>query len=137
MKRPEEGSAVRSQMFENGDFARIAIDAALLRRGKQRADVVGKVQRDPAIPFAERLHAGPDHFAGGHDSVEIAWIVEVEAGRQDLGFEDRGRQRRALQLFDDVEQGIGTPAPFDQPLPGRDEAAERRVIDRLDLLAQP
>ena len=75
--------------------------------------MIGEVQRDAAVALAERLDADPDDFAGRHDRVEIRRVVDVEARRQDLGLEDRRRQRRALQLLDGVEQRVGAVPPLD------------------------
>src|SRR4029450_4004133 len=68
---------------------------------------------------------------------QIGRIVEVEPRRQNLGFEDRRRNRRALQLLDGVEQRVRAVPPFDDALPRCGEAAEDCLIHRLDLVAQP
>ncbi len=98
--------------------------------------MIGQIQRDPAVALAERLDTNPDHFARCGHRVEIRRIVDVDPCRQDLGFQDRRRQRRALQLLDGVEQRVGAIPPLDDPLPRRRETAEHRLIDRLDLVAQ-
>ena len=65
-----------------------------------------------------------------------AGIVDLDPRRQDLGLENRRGQRRALQLLDRVEQRIGAVPPLHHAVPRRHEAAEHRVIDRLDLVAE-
>ena len=78
--------------------------------------MIGEVERDAAVAFAERLDAHPDDFAGGHQRVEHRRLVVVDARRQDLALEHRRRERRALQLLDRVEQrlerrGARSPMP--------------------------
>jgi len=50
---------------------------------------------------AERFDPAPDHLAGGAERVEIGRAVAGDARGQDLVLQGRGRQRRALQLFED------------------------------------
>src|SRR5712691_5960834 len=98
--------------------------------------MVSEIQRDAAVPVAERVDADPYDLPRGGDGVEIRRIVNVDPRRQDLGLENRRWQRRALQLLDRVEQGVGAMSPLDDPLPRGREAPEHRLIDRLDLVPQ-
>ena len=143
VQRPEERRAAVAQQLED---RRLAFREVVVRpaaglspdrlRRQQPRQMIGEVQRDAAVALAERLDADPDDFAGRRDRVEIGRIVAVDPRRQDLGLEDRRRQRRALQLLDRVEQRVGAAPPPDDPLPRRREPAEHRLIDRLDLVAQ-
>jgi hypothetical protein len=98
--------------------------------------VVGEVQRDAAIALAERLDADPDDLAGRGDGIEIGGIVAIDARGENLGLENRRRERRALELFDGVEQRIGALPPLDDALPGGAEPAEHGLVDRFDLVPQ-
>ena len=103
---------------------------------RSRADVVGQVEREPAVPVAERLDAAPHDFARRGQRVEIGRVVALDARREDLALEDRGGHRRALQVLDRSSSASRPGAPPDDALPAREQAAEHRRIDRLDLLAQ-
>ena len=72
--------------------------------------MIGEVERDAAVAFAERLEAAPDDFAGGEQRVEVRALIAFDARGQNLRFDARCRQRRALQRFDDVEQRVETLA---------------------------
>ena len=73
--------------------------------------MIGQVEREPAVAIAERLDAAPDHFAGGGERIEIGRVVALDASGEDLGFEDRGGQRRALEVLDRIEQRVEPGAP--------------------------
>ena len=98
--------------------------------------MIGQIQRDAAVAFAERFEAAPDDFAGGEQRVEVRALIVFDARRQDFRFDARCRQRRALQRFDDVEQRVEALARTRQALPCGDEASEHRGLDRFDLAAQ-
>ena len=60
----------------------------------------------------------------------------VDPRRQDFRLEDRRGQRRALQLFDRIEQRVGAETPLHDPLPRRCESSQHGLVDRLDFLSQ-
>ena len=64
-------------------------------------------------------------------------MIVRDARRQDLAFEDRCRERRALQLLDGVEQRIDASPRRADAVPRQQEPPERVGLDRLDLLPQP
>ena len=98
--------------------------------------MVGEVQRDAAIALAERLDADPDDLAGRGDGIKIRGIQPIDARRENLGLENRRRERGALELFDGIEQRIRAVPALDDPLPGGAEPAEHGLVDRFDLVAQ-
>ena len=98
--------------------------------------MIGEVQGDTPIAFAERLDADPDHFARGGDRIEIGRVVDLEARRQNLGFQNRCRKRSALQLLVRIEQGVGAAAAADNALPRGREPAERGGGDGFDFVPQ-
>ena len=102
----------------------------------QAREVIGQVERDAAVPLAQRLDAAPDDFTAGGQGVEVGGVVPLDARRENLALEDRRRQGCALQVLDRVEQRVQSQPPADDALPRRDQPAEDRRIDRLDLLAQ-
>ena len=125
-------------MCSAGQDARLALGQPLGRRpaGASSAQVVGEVERDAAVAFAERLDAEPGDLAGRDQRVEQRRPVAGDARRQHLALEHRGDQRRALQPLDDIEQRVEPGARAGQPVPGDEEPAEHVRLDRLDLLAQ-
>ncbi len=75
-------------------------------------------------------------FACRGERVEIGAGIAVHAGGQDLGFENRGRDRRPLQVLDRIEQRVEAAALPREALPRRDQTRQHGRIDWLDLLAQ-
>ena len=65
-----------------------------------------------------------------------AGLIAGDACGKDLGFEERGGQRRALQIFDDVEQSVEAAARLHDALPAGEQASERMLLDGLDFFAQ-
>jgi hypothetical protein len=65
-----------------------------------------KKQRDAPIALADRLDAGPGHFARGNQRIEAGRRILRNARRQDRALDQRRRQRRALQTFDRIEQRV-------------------------------
>src|SRR2546430_314917 len=98
--------------------------------------MVGKIQRDTTVAIAQRFHADPHDLACRDDGVEVCGIVSIDPGGKDLRLENRGWQRCALQLLDGVEQRVGAASSLYDALPRRRETAERRLIDRFDLLPE-
>ena len=129
--------------FENGEEFFFALGEWLAMRSLlgQQGQLVGKVEGDAAVAFADGLNAGPGHFAGGDECVETGWIVAGNARGQDGRLEQRGGNGRALQVFDGVEQrvemGRTAAARREQPLPVREKARERVLLHRLDFAAEP
>ena len=138
MQLGEEGGAPLAEVVDDGLLAlgeRRRFAAG--RRGWEKSGgVVGEVECDPAVAFAERLDADPDHLACRGDRIEIGRIVRVDACREDLAFEDRRGDRRPLQLLDRVEQRIGTVPALRDSLPGRRKPSEHGLIDRLHFVPQ-
>ena len=110
--------------------------AAVVTWRQQPRQMIGEIQRDAAVALAERLDATQTTSPAAAIGVEIGGVVALDPRRQDLGLENRRRKRRALQLFDRIEQRVGAAPPLDDSLPGRREPAEHRLIDRLDFVAQ-
>src|SRR5581483_2002137 len=81
-------------------------------RRQQRLQMVREIHGDAAVAVAERLDPDPHDFTRGGDRIEIPGVVDVDARREDLGFEDRRGQGRPLQLLDRVEQRVGAAPPF-------------------------
>jgi len=98
--------------------------------------VIGQIQGEPPVAFAERLHAHPHHLAGGDDGVEVSRVVVLQPGRQDFSFEDRRRQRRSLELLDHVEQRVGADTLLHEALPRDRESTQRCLVDRLHFLSE-
>ena len=99
-------------------------------------DVVGQVEREPAIVLPERFEPAPHDLARSRQRVEIRRLVALDARRQDLGLENRRDERRALQPLDRIEQRIEAGAPAHDALPVRDEPSEHRRLDRFDLMTK-
>ena len=102
----------------------------------QPGQMIGEVQRQPSVPLAERFESGPDDLAGSGQRIEIGRVVAFDARRQDFGFENRRGERRALQIFNGVEQRIEPTSAAHHALPMRDQPSEHRRLDRLDLMSQ-
>ena len=98
--------------------------------------MIRQIEREAAVPFAERFETAPDDLTCGGQRIEIARVVAFDPGRQDLGLEDRRRQRRALKRLDRVEQRVEAGAAADDTLPGGDQSSENGRLDRLDLPAK-
>ena len=111
------------------------------RRVQQR-DVVREVQRHPPVPLAERRHAHPGHLAGRAQQVEVLRPVAGQPRGQHVGLQRAGRDRRALQLLDHVEQRVGPSArrragAGDHAVPVQEQARECFRGRGLDFLPEP
>ncbi len=126
-QRVEDGPCARRQILEGG-----RLDHAPPERG----DVIGEEEGDPPVPLAERFDAGPDDLACGDERVEVRRLVPLEPGRQDLALENRGGQRQPLQRLDHVEQGVEAAPRARHALPLREQAAQHRQLDGLDLVPE-
>ena len=89
--------------------------------------VLAEVDGDAVEPGAD-----PDELAGGAERVERGGLVAGDAARQHLGLPERDRQREPLQRHERLAQGRAAA----DPVPGGQEAAEGRLLGRLDLAAQ-
>ncbi len=98
--------------------------------------MIGEIQRNAPVAVAHRLDPDPRELACCGDGIEIRGVVDIDARRQNLGFEERCREGRALQLFDRVKEGVGAVPPLHDPLPRRRQPAENRLIDRFDFVPQ-
>ncbi len=101
-------------------------------RWEQVGDAVGEVERNAAVAFAEGIDAAPDDFAGGDEGIEVGGRVAGEASGENLRFEQRGGQRRALQRLDSVEQGVEAATALQNALPVGLEAGEKPRLGGLD-----
>ena len=106
------------------------------RDGEER-HLVGEIKGYAAVAFAQRLDAGPGDLPGSDERIEIAGLVVGDARGQDSGLDKRGGDRRALQLLDDVQKRVHSPAGRKQALPVGEEAGQGLLLDRLDFFAQP
>src|SRR6185437_11128913 len=79
---------------------------------------------------------GPGDLAGGDEGVEILGAIAADTRREDLGFQDGCGQRRALQIFNYVQQGIEAAARLHDSLPTGEETRQDPLIDGLDFFAE-
>ena len=124
VERGEERRAFRSEVIDDRPLALGDVDLPPAASAEPR-QVIGQVERQPSVAIADRLDAAPDDFARGAQRIEIGGLVALDARRQDLGFEDRRRQRRALQVLDRVEQRIEAGRRRTSALPAGQQAARR------------
>ena len=104
MQRRKERGPVSCQMVDN---QALAIGQIGRRTGLSKLrDVVGQVEREAPIVFAEGLEAAPDDLAGSRQGIEVGRLIPFDPSRQDLGLEDRRDERRALQVLDGIEQRV-------------------------------
>ena len=106
---------------------RLALGRAARRRPAEQRRVLAEEDRDAVEPGAD-----PDELAGRAELVELLGPVAGHAARQHLRLPERHRQREPLQRDERLAQ---RRAPVDA-VPARQEAAERRLLDRLDLAPQ-
>ena len=106
----------------------------------------GSVQHDPSVVAAQATGTNPGHLAKSAELVQQAWHVARDSSRQDVAFENRGRNRHARQLVDHLRQSLDRRlAPdrgrrlADRPdaLPGRQEPRQHDLIDRLHFPPKP
>ena len=111
---------------------------ALLREQRQ---FVSEEQRYASVALADRLHAGPCHFARGNQRVEAARRVICNARRQTPDVSSkRRRNRRSLQVFDRIQQRIKMSMSRSprrkHALPVREEARQRVLLHWFHFAAQ-
>src|SRR5688572_18068806 len=102
----------------------------------QQREVIGEVDRNPAVAIAQWLEADPDDLAGRAERVEIGWLVVLDARREDLALENRRGHGEALQRFDDFENRVESMPASHDALPVREEPRQHGLIDWLRFLAQ-
>ena len=137
VNRGEERRAVAAQVVE--DLAR-ARPSERRRRAPESADAATWSVRYSAMrPSRSPSGSTPTQTTSpaAISVSSIARLVVGDARRQHFAFEHRRGNRRALQLFDGVEQRLESAAPRPDAVPRDDEAAERVGVDRFDFLAQP
>jgi hypothetical protein len=86
VQRGEERRAVIAQVIDDGHLARFEVGED--GRAPEAREAVGEIHREPAVAFAERLHAAPDDLSCGGQRVEIGGVVALDARREDLALED-------------------------------------------------
>ena len=77
------------------------------RRGQQRGPIAPE-ESHPSIVPAQRTAADPDHLTGGPELIKEAWGVVAHPAGQHVPLQDRGRNRIALQLGDDLQHPLQT-----------------------------
>ena len=117
-----------------GDLARAAARGRAEHRG-----VLAEVERHPAGAPPERARADPHDLAGRAQLVHPRGRVGADAARQHVALPHLGREREALQRHERLAQAVDAGAAGRMAvdaLPAREEARERALVGRLDLLAQ-
>ena len=107
--------------------------------GPSSAHVLAEVERHLARAAAQRPRPDPHELAGGAQHVHPRRRVGADAAREHVALPHLGGQREPLQpdqrLAQPVGPGAGGRVAVDA-LPVRQEARERALVGRLDLLAQ-
>jgi hypothetical protein len=106
---------------------RLALRRRERARAAERRRVLAEVERD-----ALEARAHPDDLARGGELVEAGGLVTGHAARQDVALPEGDRQRETLERDERLAQRR-TPV---ETLPRGEEAAERALVDGLDLLAK-
>jgi hypothetical protein len=117
----KDGLFAGGELFEGGDARR-----------EKGGDAVGEVKGDAAVAFPDGIHAAPHDFSGGDEGIEVGGGIASETSGEDLGFEERRGEGRALEGFDGVEQGVETAAFLKNALPVGFEAGEEARVGGLD-----
>ena len=121
------------------DLAQAIVDGSvgprLGRRSEQR-EMLREEQRDLAVARPERAPAHPHELARCQQRVEVPRVVAPHARREDPRLEIRRRHERAFELRDRLEERGLAALGRVEAVPGRGEAAEGVLLDRLDLAAQ-
>ncbi len=98
------------------------------------------MEADPAIASRQCAGPRPQHLSRDSQLVEPGLRVVAQSGRQHECLPGGGRKRDSRELLDHLEQSVGAaqaPARVGEDvLPGRQEAAERVLRHRFDLLAK-
>ena len=105
--------------------------------GEGEVGLVGEVEADPAVAAGQRGVAGPDDLAGGRELVEHGGLVVAHACGEHQRLEGTGGHRAAGELVDGRHDPVHAAQGPSHALPGGQEAGDRVVGDRFDLLPQP
>ena len=113
----EERCAMTTKEFEDLVRATVVLTVSFVRRPSrgrsgraESREMIGEIQRDPAVSLADRFDADPDDLARRHQRVEHRRLIVGHSRRQHVAFEHRRGNGCALQMFDRVEQRV-VPAP--------------------------
>ena len=106
---------------------RLALGSRRRRRSPEQRRVVAEEDRDPIEPRSD-----PDELARGAELVELLGPIFGHAPRQQLRLPERDGQRERLQRNERFAERRTTV----DPVPAREEAAERCLLHRLDLAAK-
>ena len=93
----------------------------------EHGGVLAEEQRDAVEPGSD-----PHDLAGRAELVELFGAIAGDAPRQHLALPERDRQRERLER----DQRLAESRPPVDPMPARQEAAHRRLLDGLDLAAE-
>src|SRR5690349_7330519 len=153
MDRPVEAGALRSEMLADllvlcagwaGGRVVVRVDRRLWSQDLATRPVEG----DPPVVAPQGATADPCHLTHRAELVEEPRGIAGEAGREHVTLEDRGRDRYAGQLVDDLGQPFQRCRTAERPrigarpsdrrdaVPGREESAECCGIHRFDLAAE-
>ena len=121
---PELG-ALRQRAADR--VVRLALRRRRAADAPEHRRVLAEIECDAVDPGAD-----PDDLAGGAQLVELLGPVARDAAREHLGLPQRDRKRKRLER----DERLAQRRPPVDPVPARQEAADRRLLDRLDLLAQ-
>ena len=131
----EEARALLGQMRAQSvvEVTRGPVQAGLV----EEPEVVGQVQAEPAVAITERSAAHPHHLPRRAQRVEVGGTIAGQPRGQDVALEVGGREGRALELLDHVEEGVGSAATRGRtgsdPLPVEQGARQRLGLGRGDL----
>ena len=117
----------------------VEVAIGCLRRAhgaREEVDLVAEEEADLAVARPERAGPHPDDVARRAQGVEVDRPVALDTEREHVGVERAGRDRCALQQTDGVDHPVQPAATRPDALPGRQEAGEGGLVDRLDLLAE-
>ena len=121
---------------EEVSYPRGEVALGFPRRRREEAVPVRKEERDAAVVRPDGGNSAPDDFPRGAEEVEVRRLVSGEPRGKDLGFQDRRRDCRALELLDDREKRVQARARPGDVLPLEKEPREGGRLDRLDFAAE-
>ena len=102
----------------------------------QRGQLVGEAQANAAVVGTQRTGTHPHQLARCAQLVELGGAVAAQTGRQQIGLQRAGHQRRALQLPDRLHQPVEATTIAGDALPALQEVGIGVLLHRLDLAAQ-
>ena len=95
---------------------------------------IRQIKRHPSVAAAHRFTTHPHNIAGRQQRVQVTRLIVDDARGQNLTFQIRGDQCRALQNFNRIKQRIHPAARRGHPLPSAQKPCENRLF-RWDNLA--